>query len=149
MSLETLKSDLKSNIGEASRLSALSSIGDVVSHLKDVLWPTLEAVVDELAEVDECVGDMVTNSEDILQPETGAVFVGVVAGAIAVAGALKQRITRETEPDLYRMIDELEANCKEANAILKEIVLDEPLDDDADEEDEDDEDDDTAEGAQP
>ena len=141
MTMETLESDLKANIAEAKKLSALSSISDLVDHLKNILWPTIEAVVEELGEVDDVVGEMVSNAEDILQPETGAVLAAVVSGAAAVATALKLRITREAEPDLYRVIDELEKNCKEATAILKDVVLEEPIDDDEGDDDDDDDDD--------
>lgn len=144
MTMETLESDLKANVAEAARLSALSSPGDLADHLKNVLWPTLEAIVEEMADMDGVIGDIVTNAEDILQPETGAVLAAVVSGAMAVSTALKLRITRETEPELYQVIDELEKNCKEANEILKDVVLEEP--DDPDEEDEDEDED--VEGAE-
>ena len=137
MSMETLAADLKANIAEAAKLSGLSSMEEVTRHLKDVLWPTLEAVVEEMKEIDGCVADMVHGAPEMLHPESGEVFAGVIAGAVAVSAALKQRITREAEPALYKVIDELEANCVEANGILEDIVLEEVDDDDDDDEDED------------
>lgn len=138
MSMETLVSDLKANIAELSKLSALSTVDDIVRHHKDVVWPTLEAIVEELGEIDGCVKDMVLRSVDIIQPDTGAVLAAVVTGAVTVAGALKSRITREAEPQLYKVIEELESNCKEAEEILDESVLEYDEEEDGDEDDDDD-----------
>lgn len=146
MSLETLQADLAANIAETKKLSALSTSDEIVRHLKDVLWPTLEAITEELAELDGCVGDMVNNAEDILQPETGAVFSAVVAGGVTVAAALKARLGPD-EGQLSKVCDELIKNCKNAEEILEEIVLDElPDDEDAEDGEGDDEDDDADEG---
>lgn len=155
MSIETLQADLAANIAEAKKLSALSTNDEIVRHLKEVLWPTLEAITEEISELDGCVGDMVNNAEDILQPETGAIMSAVVAGAVTVAAALKARLGPD-ETQLAKVVSELVKNCKHAEEILEEIVLDElPDDEDGDESDEDGDDDeadndnDTDEGAAP
>lgn len=153
MTLDTLKNDLKQNLADLAALKpeiagADPSLGvkDVISHLKNTLWPMLEAMVDEMSEMDEVLGDMVTNSEDILQPDTAAIFSAVIAGASTIAAALKVRITREAEPQLYKIVEELESNVKEATEIMKEIVIDDGSDfgegegEDDEEDDEDDED---------
>ncbi len=140
MSLETLKADLKANIAEAKKLSGMSTIQEVVDHLNTVLWPTMEALVDEVDEIDSCVEDVVHGAPELLHPESGAVFAAVVTGAVTVSQALKARITKEAEPALYKVIEELERNCRNANKILDEIVLEESEEDD-DEYEDDDEDD--------
>ncbi len=137
MSMETLQADIKANVVELAKLSALSSVSEVVNHLKDALWPTLEALVEEVTEIDDCVAESVSGMAELLHPESGAVLSAVVTGAVAVAAQLKARITAESEPQLYKVIAELEKNCKLANDILEEIVLEE----DDEEDDEDDEDD--------
>jgi hypothetical protein len=141
MSMETLLADLKANLAEVGKLSALSTVDDLVRHLKDVLWPTLEAIVEEAHEMDEILGDHITNADDILQPDTGAVLSAVVAGAVTVAQALRARIDPAAEPQLAKVIAELLKNCKEAETILEEIVLDEIEDEDDEDEDDEDEDD--------
>lgn len=151
MSMETLVADLKANIAEAKKLSALSSLGEVVSHLNDVLWPTLEAVVEEIVEIDACVEEQTSGMAELIHPESGEVLSAVVAGAVAVSAALKARITKESEPALYKVIEELEKNCVDANDILEEIVLEEEEEEEDDDDEEDneeiDDEDDHQEGA--
>jgi threonine dehydratase len=135
MSIESLKADLSANLQTLVALDpATATAGDLVKHLKETLWPFLESVVDETAEVDDCVADLISGAEDIMQPETAEVFAAVVAGAVAVAGALRKFITPETEPQLWKVVDELEKNCKSAETIMAEIVIDTGDDEDEDEE---------------
>lgn len=145
MSLDTLKEDLKQNLATLTTMNELSSVGDVVNHLKNTLWPTLESIVDELAEVDDCVADMVNNAEDILQPETAEVFAAVLAASAVVAAALKPMLDPAKDADMINLVAELERNIKKANAIMQEIVID---DVDPEYDDDDDDDDDDNEGDQ-
>lgn len=145
MSLDTLKEDLKQNLATLTTMNELSSVGDVVNHLKNTLWPTLESIVDELAEVDDCVADMVNNAEDILQPETAEVFAAVLAASAVVAAALKPMLDPDKDADMINLVAELERNIKKANAIMQEIVID---DVDPEYDDDDDDDDDDNEGDQ-
>lgn len=162
MSLETLKADLKANLAEAKKLSAMSTVGDVVDHMNNVLWPTMEAVVDELDEIDKVCEETFHGAPECLHPESGAVFAAVVTGAVTVSQALRARIGKDEAPELIKILDELERNCRAANDILDEIVIedldddeDDDLDDDdledddlEDDEDEDLDDDDDEEGAE-
>lgn len=154
MSIETLKQDLRENMAQLATLNGLTSNEDLIKHLRETLWPTLESIVDELEEVDECVADLVSGAEDILQPETAQVFAAVIASAAVVAAALKVRIDPQADAKLMHLVTELEANLKNANEIMQEIVIDDGSDldeegDDGDEEedDDDDESDDDQEGA--
>lgn len=140
MSIETLKEDLKLNLAEVAALDPAVDTPTLVAHLKNTLWPTLEAIVDELAEVDDCVADLVSG-EDILQEDTATVFAAVLAGAATVAAALKVRITREAEPQLYKVLTELEGNIAAANEIMEDIVVGADADDEEDDGEEDDADD--------
>jgi hypothetical protein len=151
MSLDTLKEDLKLNLAELAKMTPeLTTPAEIVNHLKDTLWPTIEALVDELAEVDDCVADMIQGAEDILQPETAAVFTAIVAASKVVAEGLKTRMAaaNENNPPLAKVISELEKNLAEGEALLREIVIDdgESFEDDEGE-DGDDEDDDEEEDA--
>lgn len=154
MSMETLRADLKANMQQLAALGGPGTTADdIAKHLREVLWPTLESVVDEMESIDGCVEDMLSGSEDILQPETGEKFAAIIVGAAAVATALRSRITREAEPQLSKVIDELLRNCKTGEEILEEIVVDaDDIDDDeTDDEDGDegDDDEDDSEGATP
>jgi len=125
MSIESLKADLSANVQTLIALQPeTTTAADIVKHLKETLWPFLESVVDESAEIDDCVADLISGAEDILQPETAEVFAAVIAGAVAVSDALKKFITREAEPQLYKVVEELEKNCKSAETIMAEIVID-------------------------
>lgn len=140
MSIETLKADLKANTDTLFALDPMTTTpGDLVKHLRETLWPFLESVVEEAAEIDECVADIISGAEDILQPETAEIFAAIITGAIAVAAALKGRINRETDPGLYKVVEELERNCKAGEALMQEIVVDTGEDEEADEDDEDEE----------
>lgn len=148
MSMESLRADLKSNLAELAAMDPMiTTTPDLLKHLKGTLWPFLESLTDETADIDECVGDMVDGADDILQPETAATFAAVLAGGVTIAAALKARITREAEPQLWKVIAEYEKNCKSAEEILQEIVVD--AGDEIDDEDPANENDDDAEGDQP
>lgn len=135
MSMDSLRADLKSNTAELAAMDPMTTTtSDLLKHLKGTLWPFLESVTDEMSDIDECVGDMVADAEDILQPETAAVFVAITAGGATIAAALKARITREAEPQLWKIVTEFEKNCQLADETLQEIVVDagEEIDDDED-----------------
>ena len=165
MSIETLKDDLKANLSTLSLIAtpppgAVATNADtllvaeqLVRHLKDTLWPFLESVVDEVAEIDECVADVISGAEDILQPETAEIFAAIIAGAVACAATLKSRIDPAAEPQIYKMIAELEKNCKTGESLMAEIVIDtgddEAEEDDDDEGDDEDDDDVDSEGDAP
>lgn len=154
MSMDSLKADLKANLAELSSMDPMvTTTSDLIKHLKGTLWPFIESFTDEAYDIDSCVGDILEGAEDILQPETAATFAAITAGGLTIAAALKARITRETEPQLWKVIAEFEKNCKTGEEILKEIVVDtgDDGDDEVDEDDDvvDDEADDNTEGATP
>lgn len=147
MSLETLKNDLKLNMAELAQLDEnLATPKDVVRHLKGSLWPTLDAIVEELDEVDSCVADIVDGIDEILTPESAGVFSAVIAGCSTVLAALESRVTRAQEPELFKVIDELKKNMNRGTEILADVVVGESEDDYEDDED-DEEDDDEQEDA--
>lgn len=140
MPIDTLRDDLKANMMALKDLNALSSNEDIIKHLKNVLWPYMESMVDQIEDVDGCVEDLLNHAEDILQPETGALFLAVITGAVSLANELKARLT-PADTKLAAAIAELEKNANEATAVLTEITI--PVEDD--EEDDEDEDGDDAE----
>lgn len=145
MSSEDLQSDLASNMEAVKNLTALSNISDVVDHLKQTLWPMLEAMVNEHADLDAALADLYHNAEDILQYETGKLFAAVVVGAEFMMTELANRAGNDAR--LLKAIKELREKCKEAKEIIEEITLPEDPDGDEDDEDEDEEDDKAADKA--
>lgn len=144
MSVETLREDLKSNIASLKDLTALSPLDDYAKHLKDTLWPFMESMLEQIEDLDGCVEDLLNHAEDILQPETGALFLTVVTGGLGLVGELKKRLGPGDDPKILAAIAEFEKNANEATAVLTEITIpvqDEDEDEDDEEGDEDDDDD--------
>lgn len=140
MTVETLQEDLKANVASLKDLTALSSVDDIVNHLKNTLWPFQESVLEQLEDLDGCVEDLLNNAEDILQPETGAKFLAVASGGLTLVAELKKRLQPGDEK-LSAVIAEFEANANEMVGILNEITIpvidgDEEGDEDDDEGDE-------------
>jgi predicted RecB family endonuclease len=92
VTVETLQEDLKANVASLKDLTALSSVDDIVNHLKNTLWPFQESVLEQLEDLDGCVEDLLNNAEDILQPETGAKFLAVASGGLTLVAELKKRL---------------------------------------------------------
>jgi hypothetical protein len=137
MSIEDLHTDLAANMEEAKNLSALSSMGDVVNHLKNTLWPFTQNVVGELVEMDQAIQSMYEQSEDILQFETGKLLASVIVGAQALVADLEQLV--KDDPARRAAIKEWKAKAKQAIAELEEITLPEDAAAADDEDDDDDE----------
>jgi hypothetical protein len=140
VSIENVQADLAANLEEVKNLSALSSVGDIVNHLKNTLWPFTENVVRELAEMDESLRDMYEGSEDTLQYESGKQLAAVVAGAMSLVADLERRAA--SEPQVLAAIKEWKSAAKGAIELLEEITLPEDEIDEVDDEDEVDDDDD-------
>jgi len=149
VSVETLQEDLKANLAGLRDLNALSSVDDVVKHLKNSLWPFLESAVEQMEDLDGCIEDLLNNHEDILQPETGELFTTVVTSALILIGELKKRLGPGDDPRIAASIAEFERNANQMIGTLQEITIPEIDDDDEDvdaDEDADEDDADEAEG---
>lgn len=147
MSIEDLQTDFAQNQREIDALSALSSVGDVVAHLKNTFWPFVGNVVTEVAEMDQALRDMYEQSEDVLQFDTGKQLAGTIGGAVTLVDELERRAAGDAQ--LLAAIAEWRKVAKESLDVLEEITLPELEDEgdpDDDEGDDDDEDDDVDEG---
>lgn len=134
--IETLQEDLRANMSAARELNAASSVGDLAEHIKNTMWPFMEAVVEQVEELDGCVEDLLNQTEDILQPETGAQFVAVVQSALVLMGELKKRLG--PGPDDQKVdaaVTEFFGNANDMIAMLQEITV--PVVEDGDAEDQD------------
>jgi len=143
MSMDQLKADLKESVASVKKLDpATTTSGDIVRLMKDTVFPTFEAIVEEMDEIDQCVADIVDGSEDILTHETGAKLAAGFLSAAVLVDELEKRAAGDAK--LVQAIKEWRALAAECNEIITEVTLD-----DVEPDDEDEDDDDDKEGAQP
>jgi len=128
VSLDELRADLKRNLAEAARVEGPSR-----AHLKDTMWPFMEALVDIVEEMDDAIAELVDQQEDYLQTDTAAVFAALVQSSLQLAAELRKHAAGDEL--LAKRIDEHEKLCQQAIATLGEITM--IASDDADEEDDD------------
>lgn len=136
MSLDELRNDLKANMAALVKITP----GETRDHLKETLWPFLEALVDVVDEIDDAVAELVDQQEDYLQPETAGVFAAVIQSSLQLAAELKKRAG--TDLNVVKAIGLHEQLCEQAMTVLGEITMipsdhDEDDDDDEEEGDED------------
>lgn len=127
--MEELKSDLAANLAEAQRLIATG--GSTGAHLAQTLWPFLEALVENIEEIDDAVAELVGQQEDYLQPETAAVFAAVIQSSLDLAQELRARALEDAT--IAGKIAQHDALCEQAIAVLADVTLI-PEDDGPDEE---------------
>lgn len=132
--------DLKSRAKEALG-GSMPTAADIARFIKGDLLPFIENHVAQSAEMDGCIEDMMYRQEDVLQPETAAVFASIIVGGRGMA--LKVRELSPKHPDgtlvdgaLDKAIAEYLGLCQSGEHIVAEITLP-PQDDDDDEEDDD------------
>lgn len=148
MSVEQLKQDLKDNMGALKEMGAFTTPEELVKHLRNSLWPMLEAFADELEEQDGCIEDLLNGSEDILQPETGGKFLACFASATMLVGELAKRLTPSDDPKLRASIAEFNALANDCIGTVQEITIPEVGDADDGDEDADEDDDEDADEAE-
>lgn len=146
MSLEQLKIDLKDNIKSLNQLGALTTAPELVAHLQNTLWPTLESIVEEMEEQDGCIEDLMNGSEDILQPDTGNRIMVTLVAAVTLVNELRARL-QPHETAQMKAVAEFDRLANDCIATVQEITIPEDDQDpaeleDAEDEDDDDEDDD-------
>lgn len=139
-SIERLRKDMKESSEALTRLGAPGfpppAIEDVVAFLQHTMWPTIEAAVDEVAQIDECVEDLLNASEDILQPETAELFAALVVAGRAVATELTKRLG-PGDAETRKLVSGFLDLATSAEAAIVEITV--PEDEDEEDEDEGDE----------
>jgi hypothetical protein len=148
MSIETLRDDLK-GLKEATRaMPDLTTSGDIRKFMKSTLVPFVEALVDEVAEMDGVMADLIEGAEDILQPETAGVFADLIIGGRLLAAKLRELSPTGADPKLDVAIVAFLERSTLAEQLLEEIAVvsadDEEDDEDAEAADEDDDEPDAA-----
>lgn len=140
MSIEQLRKDMKESTEALARLATTPGVPPTAESLASfihlTMWPTMEAVVDELSDVDGCVEDLLNSSEDILQPETAELFAALVVSGRAVAAELSKRLTvSPADAETRKLVEGFLELSKAAEAAISEITVPEDEDDDEDDED--------------
>ena len=117
MSLAELRADLARNVREAQGVAEPATR----THLEQTLWPFLEALIDQIEEIDDAVAELVDQQEDYLQPQTAAVFAAVVQAGLELAAELKARAG--ADPGIAQKIADHDQLCQAAIGVLGEITM--------------------------
>lgn len=123
MSIQQLQSDLE-EVKKALPTGQLVSSQEVMDFLKHNLVPLIESHVNETAEIDEAVHDLVTHEADILHEETAGVFASLVVSGRELAKQLMSRAGKD--PQIAALCKEHLDLCEQAEEILDEITVDDP-----------------------
>lgn len=116
MSLDQLREDLKRNAVEAGKLDEPTSL-----YMSTTLWPFLEALLDEVSEIDDAVAELVDQQEDYLQPETAGVFAALAQSSMQLAAELKKRAGGDAR--LLKLVSNHEQIYETAVALLGDITM--------------------------
>lgn len=134
MSLDEIREDLKRNMRDVR--SVLDE--NTRNHLANTLWPFLEALIEEVAEIDDAVAELVDQQEDYLQPGTAAVFAAVIQSSLQLLGQLKPLVPNDNT-ELLQQITAYEQLCGQAVEVLGAVTVTAGDDDEEDEDDDEDE----------
>jgi hypothetical protein len=140
----TLKSDLGRNMKAlAAKIEGGRITGDVAGHLRDTLWPFLEAVVDEVVqlreehdEMGEAVDSLIEGGDDQLHEDTATKILTCVGAGIGIAEKFKERLD-PNNPDDAELLSNIAAYhmvAQEVAALVDDITI---RDGDADDGDDD------------
>lgn len=91
---------LLNDIRDASKsIVGITDIGDLTKHLKDELWPTLEAIGEQLVanaddneDLDNAVLELAEGEGEMLTAETAGVFANVFLQGEDIAAELEKRL---------------------------------------------------------
>lgn len=135
-----LSRDLQANMKE---LVGISDVGDLVKHMKNTLWPTLEATIDRLGELadivdvnEEAMIEMASEESDVLTQETGTKIAQALVIGSAIAAALEARITPADGPEIAEHVADYKKLAEELLETVNDITI---VTADNEEEDDDDE----------
>jgi hypothetical protein len=145
MAIDELKAEFALNMTQCRELAKDPEVTprQIMAHLRDGLWPFIEAAVDEIEAQADIMDEIVEETGDILQPETAGVFAALIVSAQQWAIPLLKAIGK-TNPDVADKLPAFETLCNEAADLLEQITVD-PGDEDEDEDDDPDHDDDDEE----
>jgi hypothetical protein len=126
MSIEQLESDLKA-VANAVPTGPLTSAAELGSYIKNNLVPLIAATVEEVKEMDDTIGDLVTRSADVLHEDTAQVFGGLIFSGLVLLKELEQRAAGDRA--ILAQIKEWRALAEQGSAILDDITIPDDEDD--------------------
>ena len=136
MSLSDLVKDCQRNGNVASIIEAGVDPA-TATYMADVMWPVMQAMAEETAELEDDLAEAIEQTEDLLHAETAAYF----AALIEVSRRLAEKVKTNPDPEIQQLVGTLSNVATQCEAVLLEITVPDGDPDDVDE-DEDDEDED-------
>lgn len=137
MSLSDLVKDCQRNGNVASIIEAGVDPA-TATYLADVVWPVVQAMAEETAELEEDLAEAIEQTEDLLHAETAAYF----AALIEVSRRLVEKVKTNPDPEIQQLSGSIINITAQCEAVLLEITVPdgdaEDDDEDGDEEDDDD-----------
>ena len=123
--LSDVREGVKSMVG-------ITDIGDLVKHLQDFVWPTLEAVAEQAvanAEDNEDLGniceELASEEGEMLTAETAGIFANTLLTAAEIAAELEKRLA-PGDTTWKNKIAAFKLLMKTAEDHLTELTVDEP-----------------------
>jgi hypothetical protein len=120
MGLIELRADCKL---QRERIMASNLPEGLKTELADNVWPFLEALLEENLGMDEAIGDLIEQSDNVLQPELAAAIVGALElGKLICKEA--DALIGQTEDDLRkkRITDLLKQYRQAAEIVIDEVA---------------------------
>ncbi len=120
MGLIELRADCKL---QRERILASKLPAGLKQELADNVWPFLEALVEENLGMDEVIGDLIEQSDNVLQPELAAAIVGALEIGKMICKETESLID-QTEDDLRkkRITDLLKQYRQAAEIVTDEVA---------------------------
>jgi hypothetical protein len=146
VSIDTLKQDLK-QVVESIPQGPLVTAADLADYIRTNLVPFVSNLVDELSEVDDCIGALVNEAEDILHEDNAKVFAGIIASGNLLVSELRIRVGNDKR--VLSLVREYEILAAKGVQILGDIVVPDDPDEDPDDPDDDDDDSEVGAGSAP
>lgn len=134
--------ELKEDVAQNMRtLVGIVDIGDMLKHLRETLWPTIESLIDRISDLADIVDvnedamlELANEQGDQLTPETAKEVLTIFVLASAITEALKQRLTPADPPELAEKIATFEKELARVTELVEDSVLDSDDDDEDDNE---------------
>ena len=119
--IEQLKEEIKGIQLRVDTATDTSADGAWAAIRQEII-PFLAALTKEVADIDTVIQEVVEEMPDSLQPETAAVFAGIIASGKVIAAELGKRIGN-TEPRISQLLREFRGNLDKGAKILEEITV--------------------------
>lgn len=121
MSIEQLQGDLQQVVEAAT---AIVSPDAILPFLQNNLFPWLESMTEEMAEMDSAIEEAYHEMPDVLHSESAEVFAGIIASGTVLVAELRRRVGNDQR--LLAMAKEWTQLAAKGKEILEEITIPDP-----------------------